>query len=155
MIEYRKGCVVEAFKTGEYIAILHQANCFNTMNSGVAKAIREEFPTAYVADCQTTRADVSKLGGFTYAVIESLAGVVVNLYGQYNYGRDGRKYTQVDYLEKAMERARNSLLKGKNLSVCIPRIGCGLGGADWDRELVPMIERQFISYGIGVHVYDN
>lgn len=156
MIEYKQGCVVQAFKTGKYFALLHQANCFNTMNSGVAKAIREELPAAYEADCQTIKGYRGKLGGYTRAAFPEYDGFVVNLYGQYDYGKDGKKYTQVDKLEQALERfARKSVGGVLNLTVCMPRMGCGLGGADWETELVPMIERQLISRGFKVHVYDK
>jgi O-acetyl-ADP-ribose deacetylase (regulator of RNase III) len=157
MIKYKKGCVVEAFMSGKYIALLHQANCFNTMNSGVAKKIREELTRAYDADCMTVKGDVTKLGTFSYAAFADLGGFVVNLYGQYNYGKDGKKYTQPINLEKALERfAERFKVSGElGLKVCLPRLGCGLGGADWDTELVPMIERQLISRGFKVHVYDK
>lgn len=157
MIEYHKGCVVEAFKTGNYIALLHQANCFNTMNSGVAKKIREELPEAYDADCLTIKGDVRKLGTYSSAAFPSLLGFVINLYGQYNYGKDGRKYTQVINLEKALERFGENfaVAAAYGFKVCIPRLGCGLGGADWEAELVPMIERQLIDRGFKVHVYDK
>ena len=149
--------MVEAFKSGGYIALLHQANCFNTMNSGVAREIREQLPEAFAADCMTVKGDVRKLGTFTYAEFHEYSGFVVNLYGQYNYGKDGKKYTQVINLEKALKGfvERFRVAGDLNLNVCIPRMGCGLGGADWDTELVPMIERQLIDCGFNVHVYDK
>lgn len=157
MIEYKQGCVVEAFMRGEYIALLHQANCFNTMNSGVAKTVRELFPRAYDADCMTVKGDVNKLGTFSLANIKELNAYIVNLYGQYAYGKDGRKYTQVANLEHALKMfAEKFRIAGDlNLQVCMPRIGCGLGGADWETELVPMIQRQLIDCGFIVHVYDK
>jgi O-acetyl-ADP-ribose deacetylase (regulator of RNase III) len=157
MIEYRTGCVVEAFKTGQYFALLHQANCFNTMNSGVAKAIREEFPEAYAVDCKTQKGDPDKLGTYSYVGIDKLYGYIVNLYGQYTYGRDGRKYTLPAELETAMSAfARHFFLGGElGLAICLPRLGCGLGGASWQDEVLPMIERQLITRGFQVHVYDR
>lgn len=157
MIKYRTGCVVEAFKTGNYYALLHQANCFNTMNSGVAKAIREEFPEAYVADCKTRKGDPEKLGTYSYVGIDKLSGYIVNLYGQYTYGRDGRKYTLPGELEAALAAFGDHFGLGGELglTICLPRLGCGLGGASWQDELVPMIERQLITRGFEVHVYDR
>lgn len=67
MIEYRYGCVASALKLGEVSVIAHQTNCFNTMNSGVAKAIRQLYPEAYFADCKTVKGDYKKLGGFSMA----------------------------------------------------------------------------------------
>ncbi|MNC39438.1 Macro domain protein [compost metagenome] len=153
-IKYFKGCVVDAFETGQYFFLLHQANCFNTMNSGVAKAIRERLPEAYASDCKTVKGDRNKLGTFSEAGIDSLSAFVINLYGQYNYGRDGKKYTQVDKLEQALTKFTEWVVVNERL-ICMPRMGCGLGGADWDTELVPMIERQLISRGFEVHVYDK
>lgn len=157
MIEYRTGCVVEAFKSGKYYALLHQANCFNTMNSGVARVVREEFPMAYAADLKTIKGDQFKLGSYSYAAIDELSGYVVNLYGQYAYGRDGYKYTVPDQLEAAMASfGRHFRMGGElGLAVCLPRLGCGLGGADWYTEVAPMIKRQLITRGFQVHVYDK
>lgn len=156
-IEYRQGCVVDAFEQGGYVALLHQANCFNTMNSGVARTIRERFPAAYRADCNTIKGDLKKLGTYSYAAFDHLYGYIVNLYGQYNYGRDGKKYTQPDQLEAAMAAfGRGFATAGElGLRLCMPRIGCGLGGASWEDELVPMIERQLLTRGFEVHVYDR
>jgi len=160
MIEYRKGCVVEAFKTGKYFALLHQANCFNTMNSGVAKAIRETYPEAYEADCKTVKGDRAKLGTYSQAEV-TVRGhdlhFIINMYGQYDYGKDGKKYTQVGKLEQALGSfAEWAVAPSWAISVCIPKkMGCGLGGADWDTEVVPAIERQLISRGIKVHVYEK
>lgn len=157
MIEYRQGCVVEAFKTGRYYALLHQANCFNTMNSGVAKAIREEFPMAYAADCKTIKGDQFKLGTYSYAAIGELSGYIVNLYGQYNYGYSGSKFTIPDQLEAAMAAFARHFRTGGDLglAICLPRLGCGLGGASWEDEVAPMIQRQLITRGFEVHVYDR
>lgn len=160
MIEYFKGCVVDAFATGKYFAMLHQANCFNTMNSGVAKAIRERYPEAYEADCQTIKGDRAKLGTYSLAEV-TVRGralhVIANLYGQYDYGKDGKKYTQVDKLEQALNKFGHwAVPPSFTIAVCIPKkMGCGLGGADWDTEVVPAIERQLINRGIKVHVYEK
>jgi O-acetyl-ADP-ribose deacetylase (regulator of RNase III) len=152
MIKYFKGCVVNAFLTGEYYAILHQANCFNAMNSGVARAIRDKFEEAYVADCETRRGDDRKLGSYSFA--HTACGQIANLYGQYNYGRDGKKYTLIDKLEDAVTRfaLRNEAV---GLKICMPRIGCGLGGATWETEVEPIITRQLVERGFEVHVYDK
>lgn len=159
MIEYHKGCVVEAFMTGNYIALLHQANCFNTMNSGVAKKIREELPEMYEADCKTIKGDRNKLGKFSVAAFDEIYALGVNLYGQYDYGKNGVKYTIPEKLEEALASFIGWLdatdEEIPELVFCMPRMGCGLGGADWETELVPMIERQLISRGFKVHVYDK
>lgn len=128
---YVKGDLINALKQGTVQCIAHQANCFNTMGSGVALAIKKAFPQAYEADCATTKGDVRKLGGFTLAA--TVEGYIFNLYGQYNYGKDGACYTQHDHLQASL---KNMACKLRSLGFCgtigLPKIGAGTGGGDWE-----------------------
>lgn len=130
-LKYVVGDLCDALERGEVDAIGHQANCFNTMNSGVAKAIRTRFPQAYEADCQTIKGDIGKLGDLTLATGGS--GLIYNLYGQYSYGYDSKGYTNYDALQSALFEMREDLLTGRGFKVVgFPKIGAGLGGGDWD-----------------------
>lgn len=62
-----KGDLVELAKRGQFDMIVHGCNCFNFMGCGIARQIKQEFPVAYEADCDTSRGDRSKLGTFTFA----------------------------------------------------------------------------------------
>lgn len=135
-LRYKVGDLIDALKSGEVSSIGHQANCFNTMNSGVAKAIRLAFPHAYEADCLTVKGDKAKLGNLTcveYERDDETVGLIYNLYGQYNYGYDAKGYTNYEALRGALMHMRDDLLTGDNLrKVGFPKIGAGLGGGDWD-----------------------
>lgn len=131
MLKYKVGDICDALELGEVDAIGHQANCFNTMNSGVAKAIRARFPQAYEVDCETVKGDYGKLGDCTVATAAS--GLIYNLYGQYNYGYDNKGYTDYSALQSALIEMRDDLLTGSGFEVVgFPKIGAGLGGGDWD-----------------------
>lgn len=138
MIQYKVGDLIEALKSGEVSSIGHQANCFNTMNSGVAKAIRLAFPQVYEVDCFTKKGDRNKLGNVTAAEYEredQSVGIIYNLYGQYNYGYDAKGYTNYEALRGALLNMRKDLdgAVGKEdwKKVGFPKIGAGLGGGDW------------------------
>ncbi len=128
---YVKGCVVEALKSGSVGVIAHSCNCFNTMGSGVALAVKNAFPEAYEADCKTVKGDEKKLGGFTMAA--TVHGYIFNLYGQYNYGKDGAQYTNYEALRGSL---RNMAFKLKSIgftgTIGLPKIGAGTGGGDWE-----------------------
>ncbi len=149
-IKYKVGDLVEALKSGEVSSIGHQANCFNTMNSGVAKAIRLAFPDAYAADCETEKGDKLKLGWSSvgsYVRSDGSHGLIYNLYGQYNYGYDNKGYTQYAKLREAMLDMRDDLAmiaphEEEFLRIGFPKIGAGLGGGDWD-TIVAIIEEVF------------
>lgn len=157
MIKYRKGDLIAAFKNKELHAIAHQANCFNTMGSGIAKQIREQFPEAYEADQATVRGDRGKLGSLTFTMNEY--GSIYNLYGQYNYGREeGRIYTQLDALGQALytmslfleAEADARAIPTSELCVGLPKIGCGLAGEDWS-NVEPLIEETLGQFQVYVY----
>lgn len=121
--------------------IAHGCNCFNTMGSGVARAIRAKHPEVYDIDSKTTRGDAKKLGKYSYSPIYDRNGspnysdpnklwFVLNLYTQYNFGTEVR---QLDYeaLANCLEALKTFCAKYPTAKVGLPRIGCGLAGGDW------------------------
>lgn len=152
MITYKVGDLIDALKNGEVFAIGHQANCFNTMNSGVARAIRTNFPDAWLVDQNTKRGSSAKLGNISIGAYECQPGdvrLIYNLYGQYNYGYDKQGYTNYAKLESAMIRMRDSLpVRAK---VGFPKIGAGLGGGDWSR-IEGIIAEVFADFDVTIYV---
>lgn len=136
MLKYKVGDLCEALKSGEVNVIGHQANCFNTMNSGVAKAIKANFPDAVAADQETVKGDRSKFGDLSIGLHgygDNTYGMIYNLYGQYNYGYDAKGYTDYTKLESALRAMKEDLDTGTSeFRVGFPKIGAGLGGGDWD-----------------------
>lgn len=126
MVKYVKGNLVKMALEGEFDIIMHGCNCFNTMGAGIAKTIREVFPVAYVADCQTRSGDIDKLGTYTEAEMD--CGVtVVNLYTQ--YGFTGEQPAEYSALNQALSIwATTHVHDGERIG--LPWIGAGLGGLD-------------------------
>jgi O-acetyl-ADP-ribose deacetylase (regulator of RNase III) len=135
-LKYKVGDLCEALKSGEVNVIGHQANCFNTMNSGVAKAIKANFPDAVAADQETVKGDIKKFGDFSIGLHryeDGQYGMIYNLYGQYNYGYDAKGYTSYEKLSQALQAMKEDLDTGAiEYRVGFPKIGAGLGGGDWD-----------------------
>jgi O-acetyl-ADP-ribose deacetylase (regulator of RNase III) len=145
----KKGCLIEGFEAGEVEAIGHQANCQNTMNSGVAKALRVKWPQVYEADCQTIKGDRDKLGSLSMTLCEH--GPIFNLYGQYIYGYDRSvQYTDLDALDKALGVMRLFIDAGEHKSVGFPKLGTDRGGAKWV-DVEALIVKHFA--GIDVTIY--
>lgn len=162
MIKYKVGDLIHALKSGEVSSIGHQANCFNTMNSGVAKAIRLAFPQAYEADCLTEKGDKGKLGKLTcveHERADGSVGLIYNLYGQYNYGYDARGYTDYIALSGALISMRFDLdgavgVHGEDWKkVGFPKIGAGLGGGNWS-IISTLIEQAFVGYDVTVYTLE-
>lgn len=168
-IEYKKGCLIKAFKQGEVGAIAHQANCQNTMGSGVAKAIRAVYPEVYEADCETVKGAIDKLGTLSMVIVprdrrksfakcvdmDQYCGPIFNLYGQFNYGREaGVVYTDIGALRSAMGQMKLFLDAMNITRVGLPKLGCGLGGEKWENVSL-VIEEELVQNGIQVTVYEK
>lgn len=125
-------------------AFIHQANCFNTMGSGVAREIKNTYPEVYYADCRTNKGSLNKLGTFSYA--RTLDGKIgYNLYSQYDYGYDGKLYTNYEAmrrgLEKILEHVKTHLKSDAKIGIPC-RMGCARGGGDWN-EVLKIIREVF------------
>lgn len=149
MLKYKKGNLVTAWLDGEVDVLIHQANCFNTFGSGIAKEIRERIPGAYEADCQTLKGAKSKLGDFTVYSHES-GRLVYNLYGQYDYGKRHKIYTSYTALFRGLLAIQEDLVRP--LRIGIPKLGCGLGGGDW--KIVEDFVKATIAQDNAVTVYE-
>jgi O-acetyl-ADP-ribose deacetylase (regulator of RNase III) len=157
------GNLITLAKQGEFDIIVHGCNCFNTMGSGIAKQLRENFPEVYDVDCRTPKGDKNKLGSFTVARIDhwSMPKVtsdvympevkvfyVVNAYTQYEYGTNKQHfdydafqiflYSFKNYIELMARSNIRQNETGKftpveSLKIGLPMIGAGLAGGDWVR----------------------
>ena len=127
MITLKKGNLITAALNNEFEVIVHGCNCFNTMGSGIAKQIKENFKEAYIADQKTKKGDVLKLGTCSYAFDRGI--YVINAYTQYRYGNNQRyvEYSAVLNCMKWISDHFNALYK-----IGMPKIGSGLAGGDWN-----------------------
>lgn len=133
----------------------HQVNCQMKMASGVAKLIREKYPEVY-AEYTNIFINHTKEQLLGYCQIvdvstyENQFKFVANLFGQYYYGYDGKKYTKEAALKSALIELKN-FAKQNDLSVALPyKIGSDRGGADWN-EVYKIIEDVFIDYEVTLY----
>lgn len=111
-------------------AIIHQANCQNTMGSGIARFIREKYPEAYEVDCKTVAGDIGKLGTFSW-VKASDGKYIYNCYSQFRYGRD-KRYTDYEAIYTGLQRIEAHAKVQGVTSLSLPHgMGCVQAGGSW------------------------
>lgn len=151
IINQIEGDLLKGLTRNEVQAVAHCANCFNTMNSGVAAYIKKWYPEAYAADCETLRGDQSKLGTFTFG--EAHGYTIFNIYGQYNFGYDGRRYLEYDMFRKGLEGVRNYMIINGIKSLGLPyNIGCARAGGKWE-EVYKIITETFEKTNLTINIY--
>lgn len=148
MIKFVEGDLLKATEN----IIVHQVNCQGVMGSGLAKQIRSKYPIVYqeyVKLCSRFT-DNKNLLGAVQMVKVSDGQVVVNLFGQYNYGREKMQYTDYEALSSGLLEIKNTA-KRHQVSVALPQnIGCALGGGNWD-IVYKMIESIFYDYNVTIY----
>lgn len=135
-------------------AIMHQANCFSRMKSGMAKSIKEMYPEAEQVDKDSNYSPKEKLGKFTS--VKSKSGVtIVNLYGQYTIMDDTTRERGFQTIYSELENAIDLFLSttNDNFKIGVPYgMGCGLGGGDWD-IVSNILENQSLKHSVDIYVY--
>ena len=118
--------------------IVHQVNMQGVMGAGLARTIRKRYPEVYAGYKENYRD--FRLGQNLYCTTKD-GRVVVNMFGQNNYGKNGL-YTDYDALEQCLSSVAE-ICKKHEVTVGIPYgIGCGLGGGNWE-EVYFRINRAF------------
>ena len=150
-----EGDLLAMARKGQFDIIVHGANCFNKMASGIAGQISREHPEAAEADRATESGDRGKLGNYTMAHVREIwmiqrAFTIVNAYTQYTYGR-GEDLFEYNSFENFLKNFETFLRKvyvlagaDKKTRVGFPYIGCGLAGGD-EQRIVEMIENFSVS----------
>lgn len=123
-------------KAGEFHCIVHGANCHNTMGSGIARQIREQFPRAYEADKKTKSGDREKLG--TYSVMLGKQFNIINAYTQYGTSRNGEDVFEYDAFRKVLDALATEY---PGCKFGLPYIGMGL--ANGNAEVIMAIIEEF------------
>ena len=149
--------------------IAHQVNCQGVMGAGVAKAIREKYPSVYESYREQCRVQGSTLLGTTLLVpihadaqqlldgrvikTKPLAVTIANCYAQDGYGRTGVQ-TSYPHLRESLTILREcAMFRGGDEVIAMPyKIGCGLAGGNWPTVL-EIIEEVFEEYPGGVQVW--
>lgn len=125
------------FTTTQAQMIIHQVNCQGVMNSGAAKCVRDKYPVVFeeyhklyeknytVKHLLLGKAQIVKINDNQYAV---------NVFGQFNYGYDGKMYTSYDALDQAFKYIAKYIKEHNEIkSIAFPYMfGCGRGGANWN-----------------------
>ncbi len=129
MIEYITGNVFET----DCDVIAHGCNAQGAMGSGVAKQLKQFYPSAYQVYrdfCIRNNRDISIVGTVVWSVEEDM--IIANCITQFKYGYDKKRYMDYDALRKCMANIEATGKVRNFKTIAMPKIGAGLGGGDWN-----------------------
>lgn len=120
--------------------IAHGVNTRGVFGAGLAKKISQKYPIVKEA---YSRKDGYVLGDVQIVTINN-GLVIANCFTQNNYGRDKHiKYASPNAIYNSLSLTA-ALMRGTTYlsnGLYIPHIGCGLGGLDWDNDVIHIVEK--------------
>lgn len=118
--------------------ILHGVNCQGVMGSGVARALYEKYPLVKEHYLSLPK-ERMKLGNVQLVEVgRSL--FVSNCFTQDFFGKDGRRYASPIAIRRCFSNISEDATYYGISDIYLPKIGCGLGGLEWERDVLPEIE---------------
>lgn len=142
-IHYMEGDLIKLAEAGVFDIIVHGCNCFCTMGSGIARQIKEQYPSAYAADLDTVKGDYNKLGTYTFTYSDCdkpdvSKFLIINAYTQYNFNSSGRKHDLFEYIsfELILQKLAWEYPRAR---FGFPYIGMGLAGGN-ESKIVSLLE---------------
>lgn len=126
------------------LAIGHGVNVKGVMGSGIALPMRQRFPNMHNEYVELCRAENHRPGQarlhYDIDTMNNRPRVIANIASQENPGSDAR----YEWLVAGVTDAILSLkFMGVN-DISLPKIGCGIGGLDWEavRQILKLIADQ-------------
>lgn len=140
--------------TSKADVIAHQCNAQGVMGSGVAKQIRDTYPTVYSIYRRDILNGTLTLGHAHFVPLPTHQ-FIVNMVAQNNYGYDGRRYTSYDAFHDCLVEIASYMKLNNLTSIAFPyNVGCCRGGADWT-IISTMIEVVLKDFNIEFWRYDK
>lgn len=153
MVTYIKGDLLSS--DCDYIC--HQVNCRGVMGAGIARQIRDRWPSVFIsyrAYCSMHDMKPDLLLGNIWGVQVTTNWHnhwIINMFAQDDFGYTGSRYTSYDAFAKCLEAMRDRLPRDKTIG--FPKnIGCGLGGGDW--RIISALIESILGEDFNVYIYE-
>jgi O-acetyl-ADP-ribose deacetylase (regulator of RNase III) len=125
--------------------IVHGVNCQGVMGSGVAKALKNKWPKIYIEYSKLFENNKPrpKLLGKSQLVQVNDNLKIFNAFTQNTYGRTGI-HANPEAIKSSLENVIITLhmISDNHIShINIPKLGAGLGGLNWSKDVLPILEQ--------------
>ncbi len=140
-VKFVKGDLFES----KMCAFVNAVNCVGVMGAGIANDFRKTYPEMYKdykTRCKLHLVELGKPYLFESTVI---------LFPTKNHWKEK---SQLKYIELGLQHLVSMLVEWNVTSMAIPALGCGLGGLDWNRDVLPLYEKYLCPLeNIAIEIY--
>ena len=129
--------------------LVNPVNCVGAMGAGLAKEFKFKFPkmfTSYKKACENRALTPGKL-----QIVKIQEGKFVLNFPTKNHWKDK---SRLEYIEKGLDNLVSNYKEKKIQSIAFPKIGCGLGGLNWEKEVKPLLIAKLMATDINVEIWE-
>lgn len=132
-------------------AIVNPVNCQGTMGKGLAKAIKEKFPVAFNAYKEQCDAGLMRIGMVhLVAIRQKSPRYIINFPTKLEWSRP----SEVGWIAEGLIDLKSMLNHEQSIkTIAIPALGCGLGGLDFEVQVLPLLKLAFTWERVSAHFY--
>ena len=130
-------------------ALVNPVNIKGIMGKGLALAFKTKYPAHfenYKRACQNGEMTTDKV----LAYQEKNGPMIICLATK----DDGRDSSKIEYVSAGLDDLVKQIKTLGIRSVAIPKLGCGLGGLDWNKVRPLIVEKMSSLDGINVEIYE-
>ena len=129
--------------------LCNPVNCVGTMGAGLAKQFRDKYgDTIYRTYCKHGLLKPGK----TMVVATDDDEKSILLFPTKDHWKDPSK---IEYIESGLQDVAINIQRGViDGSIAFPKIGCGLGGLDWEEDVKPLFLKYLGNAPIDIEVYE-
>ena len=146
MIEYRKG---DLFSCTDTKAFAHGVNCMGVMGKGIAVDFKKRYPSmfnSYKKNCSP-----SMIGRCYTWLSSDDEEIVFNLFIKQHWAA----LSQPEWISSSMKEMFEANVWEKRPIIAMPKIGCGLGGLNWEKDVEPIVRVLSDKYNVKIIVYEK
>jgi O-acetyl-ADP-ribose deacetylase (regulator of RNase III) len=145
MIIYKNGSIFN----GNDDCIVNPVNTVGVMGGGLAAEFKVRFPSMFSAYKKHCDSNELRPGLLMFFRPDPDSPVVCCFPTKLHW----RNPSQLSYIESGLKSFNQFYKEWDIKSVSFPKLGCGLGGLNWEHEVQPLMQKYLDTLDITVHVY--
>ena len=144
MIQYINGNLF----TSNAKVLVNTVNTVGVMGKGIAYDFKKYYPKMfeeYKQLCDTNQFNIGDLN-----LYKTSNKWILNFPTKEHW----RSPSKIDFIEKGLQKLVQDAHKLQINDIAMPKLGCGNGGLEWEKEVKPLIEKYLEKSPINVSIYD-
>jgi O-acetyl-ADP-ribose deacetylase (regulator of RNase III) len=128
--------------------LVNTVNCVGVMGKGIALEFKQRYPDmfkAYKRICDAGELEIGKLWLWS-----GRDQWVLNFPTKKHW----RHPSKVEWIEAGLDKFVTEYVRRGITDISFPRLGCGNGGLNWERQVRPVMERYLAPLPINVYIHD-